>query len=528
MYFASSRARAPADVGRVFFHILPPVFEESLLVLGGFAATITVLFISLFFLMSLRMSSTHSRYDVMLKRLYDTNLFNPVKLGLTNIELLLQHMENPYVRQSKCNIVHVAGTNGKGSTSWKIAKSLKFAGYTTGLFVSPHLSSFRERCMVDFNLIGEEQVCSALDEIYSIIDSHQIPCTFFEITTAMALRHFQKLNCDAIVLETGLGGRLDSTNIVSTDLQVVTNIGLDHQHILGDTIEKIAYEKAGIFKKGKIAVVGEDCPRHVFQRQQEVVGLSKLVWATRDNKNNDSDHNYDEYNSNLARVSLNHLYDNLKGDWKPTRECWDEAVERGCVLRPNCRFQTVHCKVKPDGTVSTGGDGESHKTVKTILDVAHNPPAMAKLSRHLVATTPSDVVRVVIGCSGDKSVANMISILNDALKDREVVWYVVVADHPRSASVSQVIELSSGIINSSNAPQISENFSTSKDGSIAETIRDCLMQSRPSDVVLITGSVYIMKDACEAVGIKMESDNDWSLSTGRDGQEFFEASKGSM
>jgi dihydrofolate synthase/folylpolyglutamate synthase len=143
-------------------------------------------------------------------------------------------------------IVHVAGTNGKGSVCYKIAKTFQLAGYKTGLFTGPHISSFRERIQINSVPISENDVSDYIPNILSILERNQIPASFFEVTTALAFSYFNARNVDVVVLETGLGGRLDATNVIKRPtLSIITSIGLDHTKILGDTIELIAKEKAG-------------------------------------------------------------------------------------------------------------------------------------------------------------------------------------------------------------------------------------------------------------------------------------------
>lgn len=175
--------------------------------------------------------------------------------------------------------IHVAGTNGKGSVSSMIAACLQSAGYRTGLYTSPHLVDFRERIKVDGKMVPEEFVFSFLKEWSDYIIGERI--SFFEITTALAFDWFSESGVDVAVVETGLGGRLDSTNIIRPELSVITNIGLDHCEFLGNTLPEIAFEKAGIIKAGIPAVVGESSPEYdeVFVRKAEQEG-SCLYFAS--------------------------------------------------------------------------------------------------------------------------------------------------------------------------------------------------------------------------------------------------------
>ena len=189
-------------------------------------------------------------YQEALGWLYRTQRFG-IKLGLENIQRLLRELGLPAEGQ---RFVHVAGTNGKGSVCAMIAAISRAQGYRTGLFISPHLVTFRERIRVDAEMITEEEVAEGLTAIRQHVAAWDPHPTFFEITTALGLIHFNKYACEVIAFETGLGGRLDATNAIEPVVAVITPIGYDHQEWLGNTLEEIAGEKAGIIK-ARIPVV---------------------------------------------------------------------------------------------------------------------------------------------------------------------------------------------------------------------------------------------------------------------------------
>ena len=189
-------------------------------------------------------------YQEALAWLYQTQRFG-IKLGLENIQRLLSILQVPAKKQ---RIIHVAGTNGKGSVCAMIDAISRAEGYRTGLFTSPHLVTFRERIQVDGEMITEEKVAEGLTAIRQLIRAWDPHPTFFEITTALALVHFKERGCEVVALETGLGGRLDATNAVEPVVSVITPIGYDHQAWLGNSLEEIAGEKAGIIK-ARIPVV---------------------------------------------------------------------------------------------------------------------------------------------------------------------------------------------------------------------------------------------------------------------------------
>jgi dihydrofolate synthase/folylpolyglutamate synthase len=189
-------------------------------------------------------------YGEALAWLYATQRFG-IKLGLENIERLLAALPRSgdfQITASPCKVIHVAGTNGKGSVCAMIDAIARAAGHRTGLFTSPHLISFRERIRVNGEKISEDEVAGGLTEIRELIGGWDPHPTFFEIATALGLQHFQKTRCEILVLETGMGGRLDATNAVQSAVSVITPIDFDHEKWLGHSIDQIAKEKAGIIK----------------------------------------------------------------------------------------------------------------------------------------------------------------------------------------------------------------------------------------------------------------------------------------
>jgi len=185
------------------------------------------------------------------------------KPDLVNVRELCKLFDDP---QNDLNFVHVAGTNGKGSTSSMLASILTESGQTCGLFTSPHIIDFRERIRVNGNMIPEESVISFCNKVRHL--KLKIEPSFFEITFVMALVHFKESKCNVAVIETGLGGRLDATNIIQPILSIITNISMEHTQFLGNTLDSIAREKAGIIKKNTPVIIGEAVPetKTVFER----------------------------------------------------------------------------------------------------------------------------------------------------------------------------------------------------------------------------------------------------------------------
>ncbi len=216
-------------------------------------------------------------YQASLDYLYSLQLFG-IKLGLQNTRDLLERFDNP---QRKLRIIHIAGTNGKGSTAAALANIFKSAGIRAGLYTSPHLHSFTERVRIDTRQISEAEVVKLTDELRP--HAEELRTTFFEFTTVLALLHFQRSGVDWTILETGLGGRLDATNTVDPELCLITPIAFDHTGPLGDTLAEIAGEKAGIFKSGVPVISSRQQPEVEQVLQQRAAELDlPLLQAEQD------------------------------------------------------------------------------------------------------------------------------------------------------------------------------------------------------------------------------------------------------
>ncbi len=197
------------------------------------------------------------------------------KPGLERVTAFCRHLGNP---QRNYFTIHVAGTNGKGSVSHMLASILQQAGYRTGLFTSPHLSDFRERIRIDGEMISKQKVVNFVDKHHDKMV--ELGLSFFEMTAALAFDYFAQNDCEVVVVETGLGGRLDATNIILPAVSVITNVGLEHTDLLGDTLPKIAAEKAGIIKKSIPIVLGEanDEYNTVFE-EVATANKSRVIYA---------------------------------------------------------------------------------------------------------------------------------------------------------------------------------------------------------------------------------------------------------
>ncbi|CAH0473696.1 unnamed protein product [Peronospora belbahrii] len=447
-------------------------------------------------------AATTATYEMLLQRLYQVNRFTAVKLGLENMHQLNTAFGDPV---SMFKVIHVAGTNGKGSVAFKVAKALERSGYKTGLFVSPHIACFRERIQINGTLISESEMCVILSEIFNISTQMRIPATFFEITTMLAFQHFFKQDVDCVVLETGLGGRLDSTNIVTPVLSVITSIGMDHVRILGNTLEAIAREKAGIIKPNVPVVVGPNTPVNVMM-EYAARNNSRLVRVP---LGVDFEEDYNVENTAIAReacVQLNALHDlqSRGGHSNLCVDLTDERVNVALESRPPCRFQVLHV-IRPNS---------KERKVTVVLDVAHNPQAIDRLAGLLHKKFFDKKFRFVCGFSSDKAIAQVLEKItamvrgshsdesDEQLQDR---IHLVKANHPRGASLE---EINLALASASAESGKKRKYATISN--IKEGVDAALAASRASvddEVVVVCGSLFLMAEARQALGLKEPTDS---------------------
>jgi len=325
------------------------------------------------------------------------------KPGLERVEALSRAFGDPH-RGLRC--IHVAGTNGKGSTASTIAAILSAAGLRTGLFTSPHLVDFRERIRVDGRMIGRDRAVDFIDRFRRQCGG--IEPSFFELTTVMAFEHFARERVDYAVIEVGLGGRLDSTNIISPDLCIITNISLDHTALLGDTPEAIAAEKAGIIKAGVPVVVGraEGGVREVFARRAAEVGAPIIFAAEHPLLTADcaADHN------------VYHTAD--RGDIRGELSGECQAENANTVLHALSFLPPVPAEAVRRGfaevSALTGlrGRWTVLATSPTLIyDTGHNPGGWAYNAPRLAALAAEAPLEVVLGFAADKDVDAILAML---------------------------------------------------------------------------------------------------------------------
>ncbi|WP_046758456.1 bifunctional folylpolyglutamate synthase/dihydrofolate synthase [Kordia jejudonensis] len=309
------------------------------------------------------------------------------KKDLHNIQKLSQHLHFP---EKKFKTIHVAGTNGKGSTSHMIASILQEAGYNVGLYTSPHLKDFRERIRINGKMASKQFVIQFIKKHKAFLEAEKL--SFFEMTVGMAFDYFAKKKVDIAVIEVGLGGRLDSTNIITPEVSVITNIGFDHVGFLGDTLPKIAFEKAGIIKKNVPVVISE------YHEETFPVFTKR---ATEDNAQ-----------LHLAEKTVTQNYQtDLLGDYQ--QKNYKAAVQAAKLLNDfkieekhiqNGLFNVVH------NTKLQGRWQILNEVPKTICDTAHNKEGLEIVMRQLQKEHFSNL-HIVFGVVKDKDLTEVFPLL---------------------------------------------------------------------------------------------------------------------
>ena len=379
------------------------------------------------------------------------------RTGLDNTHALMDILGHPE-RGLRC--VHVAGTNGKGSTCSLIASVLQEAGYNVGLHTSPHLKDFRERFRINGSMIPEEDVVRFVDQYMDAFEPLQ--ASFFEWGVALAFWWFREQAVDIAVIETGMGGRLDSTNVVSPEVSVITNIGWDHMAFLGGTLEAIAAEKAGIIKPGVPVVVGEATGSVAeviaIAAEAERAPVTFVDQGTELRQTIGLQGKHQQRNARTALAALERLKER---GWH---------VQEGAIVKGFAQVVT-----------NTGLRGRweviGHDPL-TIVDAAHNVDGLRTVKRSLAAT-PHERLHIVLGTVKDKSLDLFLAEL-----PHEAVYYFCKADIPRGLDAEELYSRCANY-----------NLLGRSHGNVAEAVSAARLAAGSADVVLITGSIFVVAEA---------------------------------
>lgn len=398
------------------------------------------------------------------------------KEGLGNTEILDRHFGHPHTRYMT---IHVAGTNGKGSISHTLAAILQSAGYRVGLYTSPHLVDFRERIRVNGEMIPEERVVSFVEEERGFFEP--LHPSFFELTTALAFKYFQEAGVEIAIIETGLGGRLDCTNIITPILSVITNISFDHVQFLGNTLTAIAWEKAGIIKRGVPVVIGETGGmkdvRQVFETKARET-MSPILFA-------------DELRHAPIESQLKGLCQEKNTQTILTALDVLRGTDTSCSATHTLHITGNDIKNGFSHVCDlTGLKGRwqvlTHEPL-TICDTGHNVGGWEYLSRQLEDTPGT--LHIVIGMVGDKDVRKVIDLL-----PKRATFYFTQASVQRAMPAEQFAEI---------AREAGLNGTVY--ANVAEAYHAASLNATAGDTVFIGGSTFIVADMLESIYIKQKN-----------------------
>lgn len=419
-------------------------------------------------------------YEETLDYLYtQTPMFQSIgagayKPGLDTVKALSEMFGNPHKR---LKTIHVGGTNGKGSTAHTIAAVLQSAGYKTGLFTSPHLIDFRERIRVNGKMIEKEKVTDFVNRFIAN-GGEKLHPSFFELTTIMAFEYFAESEVDIAVIEVGLGGRLDSTNIIVPELSVITNISKDHTALLGNTLTEIAAEKAGIIKEGIPVVIGEsaDDVRNVFRDTAEEKH-APIYYA-------DDIQSFEKAEAKKGAISyIGTKWGDINGEL-----CGDcQTKNAATILCALEQLENLGYKITAESVAKgfsnvcslTGLAGRWMKisdNPTVICDTGHNVGGWEYLSKRLA--TYGDRLHMVIGFVNDKDISGILSMM-----PKKAHYHFVKPSVNRGLNSEKLTELAK------EAGLSGSTFET-----VAEGYKNALSQMKEGDIIFVGGSTFVVAD----------------------------------
>lgn len=360
------------------------------------------------------------------------------KNNLDNTVLLDEKYCNPH---KKFRTIHVAGTNGKGSVSHMLAAVFQAAGYKTGLYTSPHLNDFRERIKINGEMIYESRIVDWTKKFLIDNEKWKIEPSFFELTVMMAFSYFAEEEVDIAIIETGLGGRLDSTNIISPELSIITNIGLDHTAILGNTLEKIAYEKAGIIKQKTPVVIGTTQPEteNIFS-EIAAVNSASIFFADQEFKILDSTIDLNGKQSFQVEKNGKNIYPGLKLDLAGIYQRKNlpavlKSVElmqkKGWRITDNDLYSGLFDAAKRTGLMGRWQTISSNPEI--ICDTGHNADGIKQVVLQ-INQTPHKNLNIIFGVVNDKDIEHILALLPQTAN-----YYFTKANIPRALNEKELL-----------------------------------------------------------------------------------------
>ena len=419
-----------------------------------------------------------SKYQEAISYIYSLSQ-NGIKLGLKNTAQLLQHFGDP---QLKALTVHIAGTNGKGSTAAITESILRASGYKVGLYTSPHLLDFRERIQINRKLIEKQQTVDLIFKIKSAVESLQIPITFFEFGTVLAFLYFHEQNTDINVIEVGLGGRLDATNLCNAEISIITSISRDHTQYLGENLEQITFEKASVIKD--YGTVFADIPdERLFQIANNLAKKRKAeIHRLGVNFHVSPETAYKE--KNLFRfTSGSRVLKNLKMPLNGRFQRNNAGLAISACLALNERGLNVDDEHLRQGLELVSWEGRLERVFSkpiVVLDCAHNEDSVRNMTIELRENFKFSRCLIVLGLMQDKNIDEVIKILSH-LGDK---FFLVSVNPPRGESPEKLAEILKA-----------QNKQSQTFGTVSEALQAVKQFANQDDLVCITGSIFLVAEA---------------------------------
>lgn len=418
--------------------------------------------------------------------------YNVTTFDLGRMEALLKGLGNPHL---KTKSIHIAGTKGKGSTATMLARMLEANGYTVGLYTSPHVTSLHERIVINGDMISRKDVTALINRVHPVVEklAQKDAPTFFEIFTAMAFLYFADHNVDVAVVETGLGGRLDSTNVINPELVGITSISIDHQNLLGATLDCITKEKAGIMKKGIPVVTVQQDPMAMKVLKKQALSLkAPFIVTGRD-------------------VDFSYRFESSREHGPHTRIC---------LTTPNSRFehlrvplpgehQAINCGLALamlDQLKARGFQLDDSKAVngldkvsmigrmemicndpRVLVDTAHNAASIRALIQAIGQHIPYDSMVIIFGCNSDKDVRGMLTELQFGA-DKVIFTR---SNNPKAVFPHDLAEMYTEICGKMCQTALS----------LREAVRIARSAVSREDLICVTGSFYLVGQAKEEIQI---------------------------
>ena len=376
------------------------------------------------------------------------------KADIGNIITATKHLENPHTQFKS---IHIAGTNGKGSTAHMLSSILQESGYKVGLYTSPHLKDFRERIRINGKMITEQEVGDFVKESKAIFEEMEL--SFFEFTVAMAFDYFANQQVDIAIIETGLGGRLDSTNILNPELTIITNIGLDHTNLLGNTLEKIAVEKGGIIKENTPIIIGrkQKETNTIFQNIAKEKNAHLMYSESKQNYATDLKGEYQKENINTTITAI------------------EQLQEQGWIINSsNIEQGLLNIVVN---TELLGRWQTLSKIPHIICDTGHNEDGIKQISKQL-KNTKYEQLHFVFGTVNDK---NLDSILSHLPKNAS--YYFCQANIPRAMDAKELQQKSAKY-------ELKGNVFTI----VKQALSKAKENANASDLIFVGGSTFVVAE----------------------------------